>query len=380
MAIEGPLKELGIHDVFQLLDLSRKTGVLRVRSEIRQNAGTVYFEQGGVVGAEIRSNPHPLGGILLRAGKVAEEDLARARQRQQSGDPRKLGEILVAISAVNRRELDRQVRAQVEEVVFELLSWSEGYFSYEEGSPGESPSEAQIRIPTEALVMEAARRIDEWSRIEKRIPHLGIISKLSPSGADGPLDLIPFEWEVLAAIDGRTDVRALAVALSKSEFEVAKTLFGLATAGIIVLEDPISHPRESGGRALAVLIARAEDELLSGQLEAARRIADEAVTLHPEQPLSHVVLARMLLAGGGSRDAGAALQRALELDPDCVPAWRFMGLAFAAQGRFREAADACDRWNATDGLPPEETAHADTVRAVREAALTLDLALRGTRD
>ena len=30
MAIEGPLRELGIHDVFQLLDLNRKTGVLRV--------------------------------------------------------------------------------------------------------------------------------------------------------------------------------------------------------------------------------------------------------------------------------------------------------------------------------------------------------------
>ena len=28
MAIEGPLRELGIHDVFQLLDLSRKTGTL----------------------------------------------------------------------------------------------------------------------------------------------------------------------------------------------------------------------------------------------------------------------------------------------------------------------------------------------------------------
>ena len=32
MAIEGPLRELGIHDVFQLLDLSRKTGMLRVTS------------------------------------------------------------------------------------------------------------------------------------------------------------------------------------------------------------------------------------------------------------------------------------------------------------------------------------------------------------
>jgi hypothetical protein len=61
MAIEGPLRELGIHDVFQLLDLSRKTGTLTVTSLLRDNQGTVYFERGAVIYAQIRSNPHPLG-------------------------------------------------------------------------------------------------------------------------------------------------------------------------------------------------------------------------------------------------------------------------------------------------------------------------------
>ena len=46
MAIEGPLRELGIHDVFQLLDLSRKTGVLSVASELRDDEGVVYFDAG----------------------------------------------------------------------------------------------------------------------------------------------------------------------------------------------------------------------------------------------------------------------------------------------------------------------------------------------
>ena len=85
MAIEGPLRELGIHDVFQLLDLSRKTGVLRVTSDLRHNAGTVYFEAGTIVFAEIRSNPHPLGALLLRTGKISEADLERARDMQARG-------------------------------------------------------------------------------------------------------------------------------------------------------------------------------------------------------------------------------------------------------------------------------------------------------
>ena len=71
MAIEGPLKELGIHDVFQLLDLSRKTGVLTVTSRVRHNHGVVYFDRGAVVYAGIRSNPHPLWGVLLKAGKIS---------------------------------------------------------------------------------------------------------------------------------------------------------------------------------------------------------------------------------------------------------------------------------------------------------------------
>jgi hypothetical protein len=180
VAIEGPLKELSIHDVFQLLDLSRKTGTLRVDSDLRQNAGTVFFEDGAVVGAEIRSNPHPLGRLLVSAGRVSEQDLGRARAAQSAGDRRRLGEILVAEGLVSPRDLSRYVRLQVEEVVFELVGWSEGYFAFEEGKHGSWPTEADGRIPTGQVLMEAARRTDEWSRIEKKIAHLGLVPRLAP--------------------------------------------------------------------------------------------------------------------------------------------------------------------------------------------------------
>src|SRR5690606_10962432 len=113
MPIEGPLRELGIHDVFQLLDLARKSGILRVRSELRQNGGTVYFDGGKVVAAEIESNPHPLGALLLRVGKISDSDLERARDMQATGDGRRLGEVLVSIGAISQRDLDRHVRGQV---------------------------------------------------------------------------------------------------------------------------------------------------------------------------------------------------------------------------------------------------------------------------
>src|SRR5213593_2103403 len=332
MAIEGPLRELGIHDVFQLLDLSRKTGALRVTSEVRHNAGTIHFEDGTIVSAEIRSNPHPLGSLLLRTGKIAEADLERARDMQQrQGDKRRLGEILVALGAITPRELERQLRFQVEEVIFEVMSWREGYFSFVEGPLLDVPPAATVRIPTEALLMEGARRIDEWSRIESRIPHLGVIAALAPPPSDGggELDLLPPEWEVLAAVDGQRDVRAIARELGRSEFDVAKTLFGLESAGVVVLADPgtLRRERTSGAADLAALVAQAE-------------AVDE-------------------------------LRRGLTLDPLLAAGHRYLGYALAAIGRFAEAVEQWSRWERLAARSETEVAQQGEVRRAKTAAQTL---------
>ena len=62
--------------------------------------------------------------------------------------------------------------------MFELLRWSEGYFRFEEGAPCHAAVEAPVRFPTEALLMEAARRIDEWSRIGSKVSHLRLVPRL----------------------------------------------------------------------------------------------------------------------------------------------------------------------------------------------------------
>ena len=88
MALEGPLKELHIQDVFQLLDLGRKSGVLRVTSELRQSAATICFDRGGVVSAVIGTDPYPIGARLVRVGKITGEALDRARGAQLNGTAR----------------------------------------------------------------------------------------------------------------------------------------------------------------------------------------------------------------------------------------------------------------------------------------------------
>ncbi|HSQ32668.1 MAG TPA: DUF4388 domain-containing protein [Gemmatimonadaceae bacterium] len=244
MPIEGPLRELGIHDVFQLLDLSRKTGMLRVSSELREDEGVVFFDAGRVVQAAIRSKPTPS----------------------------------LDASAMSRRELERQIRLQIENVVFELMSWQEGFFSFEERSRDRMPRDTRISVSAESLLMEGARRIDEWSRIADVIPNLEVVPELAPvdDQRGGPmLDLLPHEWQVLTMIDGERDLRAIASSLGRDEFEIAKIVYGLATTGVVDVRRaaprtptngaaPAAAPPASTARAVAeeLSVARAAVEQL----------------------------------------------------------------------------------------------------------------------
>jgi len=381
--IEGPLKELQIHDVFQLLDLGRKTGVLRVTSELRQNAGVVYFNGGGVIAAEIRSNPHPLGSLLIRAGKVREDEVARAVAIQRTRPGHRLGDILVEIGALAAKELERQIRAQVEEVIFELMSWSEGYFSFEDGPLPEAMGEATVRIPTESLLMEAARRIDEWSRIEPKVPHLGVVPRFTGAEEDGgQLDLLPFEWEVLAAIDGTTDVRTLAAQIGRSDFDVARTLFGLASTGIVAMAEPAALGQTAAAETLdlGVLIAATEETLLLGEVARARFTAEEAVLAFPEESAAHLVLGRVLLAEARYDEAVVRLNQALRCEPDAPGALRLLGLAEVGRAHFGAAVEAWTRWESLAFRPDSERGREETVRRWKAAVDTLKDALGGRRE
>jgi hypothetical protein len=339
VALEGPLKELHIQDVFQLLDLGRKSGVLRVTSELRQSAATVSFDRGGVVAASLGSDDQPIGSRLVRLGKITPEQLERSRHLQNTGDGRRLGDILVDLGAIGRRQLERQLKGQIEETVFELLGWTEGYFRFEEGAPGHAAVESPVRFPTEALLMEAARRLDEWSRIGSTVAHLGLVPRL-PAAEEGgaPLDLVPFEWEVLAAVDGERDLHALAHALGRSEFEVARTVYGLTTSGVLVLADPAQPDAEpETGRDPAALLVPAREALAQGEYEI----------------------------------AAGALEEVLRQDPLMPEARRLLGMCQAAMGRFDQALESWAAWSRFGPRAPGEEAEERSVERMRQAVNTL---------
>jgi hypothetical protein len=292
MAIEGPLRELGIHDVFQLLDLSRKTGVLRVTSELRDDEGNVSFDNGKVVAATIRSQPQTVEQSMLQSGRVTETDVEEARNRQAGRSGASISDLLIEIGATTSKEVERYLRQHVESVIFELMSWSEGYFSFEERPRDALPSGGRIAVSTESLLMEGARRIDEWSRIADTIPHVGVIPELAPMPAEregSQLDLLPHEWQVLAMIDGASDLRDIARALVRDEFEIAKVAYGLVSTGVVQVRVPrlrtsAAYRRRSSTETDA-LMASARAHARAGRHAAAvedLRRAARADTIAPE--------------------------------------------------------------------------------------------------
>ena len=290
MPIEGALREFGIHDVFQLLDLSRKTGMLRVKSELRNDDGVVYFDKGRVVHARIKSKPVEIP------------------------------------EATTERELERLMRQQIETVVFELMSWREGVFSFEERELGEVGGKKRIQVATESLLMEGARRIDEWSRIADKIPNLAVVPVLASVSAEHEtqLDLLPHEWEVLTMIDGERDLRAISGALGRSEFEVAKVAYGLVTTGVV---DIRQKKRVSAGMskpAMAVDPAVERARFLGtspGRSEALAELRQLA-RQHPTTPEVHLELGYAAARAGDFKGARGAWESFLKLAPSHVAAAR----------------------------------------------------------
>jgi thioredoxin-like negative regulator of GroEL len=148
---------------------------------------------------------------------------------------------------------------------------------------------------------------------------------------------------VLAAVDGQRDLHALADTLGKSEFDVARTVFTLAAAGVIVLDDA---RRGDNGR-------------------------DPAIALAP---------ARQALAKSEYDKAANALQEVLRHDPLMPEARRLFGLCQAALGRFRGAAETWKGWAHLGTHTQAEAALAPMVERLRQAAETLAQELESHRE
>ena len=342
MAIEGPLAELSIQDVLQLLELAHKTGVLTVRSDRMNDEAIVHFTRGAIVFAVRRRSTRRLGQLLIRAGKLTQRELDRALELQRTDPTRRLAEILLEMGSVGEEELERQLRFQMEETIYEIMPWDEGYFKFEERVEiGDQRLLARVRV--ESLLMEGARRIDEWTRLESKVPSPEAVPALA-SVTDRemtPLELRSDEWEVLAEIDGERDVRQIAADLGRSAFDVAKTIYGLVSTGVLEVSERQGRMPELE---LQKAVADIETLLRADKAEEAQKLAAQLETSYPERAELAVLSGRTLLAQNRMRAATESFSRAVGLDPLSPDAHYLLGFAAVRTGELERATKAWDTY------------------------------------
>ena len=363
MAIEGPLRELSIEDVLQLLDLAHKTGVLSVRSNKLGDEAIVHFQRGTIVFAVRRRSPRRIGVLLIRAGRLTQRELERALEVQRSDPGRRLAEILLELGSVTEEELARHLQFQIEETLYELMSWDEGYFRFEDRNEIPQPRLA-VNVKVESVLMEGARRIDEWSRLESKVSSPDVVPVLSTGSEGGAsrLELGAEEWEVLAEIDGERDIRQVAASLARSTFDVARTVFGLVTTGVVQVHEKQARIPELR---LREVMGEVEELLRAGEVDGAQKLAANLEAAHPERSELAMLSGRTLAAQGRERAATEAFQRAVELDPLAAEGHYRLGRSALTVGDFERAAEA---WSAYLTLSPQSArreAVSDALSAVR---------------
>jgi tetratricopeptide (TPR) repeat protein len=345
MAIRGSLKEASLPDVLQLLAMGKKTGCLSVTH--RSSFGNIYFDRGRICYASIVNRRDRLGDVLVKSGAVTQAQLEAAIAAQSRRRDRRLGELLVDMGAIRTQELHDAIEVQIQEAVYYLFTWNQGTFNFEADVVPDQ-ADHTVSINPESLLLEGARRVDEWGLIEKKIPTFDIIFEADrPHAQTSDVALTNEQRAVLDLVDGSRDVQSIVDASGLVEFEVGKALFGLLTAGFI------HRIGKSAGPAQPLSEGRAEEHRNLGIAFYKTGMLDEALR---------------------------EFRRVLELRGNDASARFYVGLVLSRQGQWDEAvatfADAAAQPGAKAAIFHNLAYVLERQNRYDEARIALDEAIR----
>lgn len=245
MGLEGTLKAFSLSDIFQVLGLQRKSGLLIVENE--DDAITISFLGGQIVSAESRKHrqDNQIGKLLLRAGRIGEGDLARALELQKETRQR-LGFLLIRERMATPEDLREALRLQIFRTLQQAFQWSDGTFRFSQEGQIEYDADHMAPVPTESVLMEAAQIHDELPRLRAKIHDNEIVFRRAPGKEE--IDLVSAgdsaseaavtgsraEQETWRWVDGRRTVGQILQSAFLSDFDVLKGLCDLMDRKLIV--------------------------------------------------------------------------------------------------------------------------------------------------
>jgi Domain of unknown function (DUF4388) len=247
MALKGTLKDFSLADIFQLIGIQKKTGVLTLKSD--KEVVTVSFLDGSVVAADSlhRRLEDRLGSVLVKSGRITEGQLQEAL-RIQKNTLKRMGNILVESRFIDAAGLRDALQTQISQMVYRLFRWRNGEYDFSQEQKVDYDSENVAPMTAESILMEGARILDEWPMIEKAIRSTSAVFRRAnveiaaapafggvPEGEEAArgVTLNDQERQVHGAVDGKRTVQEIVDRSTLGEFETCRILYELINRQLI---------------------------------------------------------------------------------------------------------------------------------------------------
>jgi len=235
-ALKGNLNTVDLANIFQMLSMNQCEGTLYIFDSTSRKA--IWFGKDGVsMLSKGRARSDALGRILVRMDRVMPAQLQAALAKQvQNG--RLLGQILVDDAACTRDDVEECLEIQIREEVCRLFLWKDAEFEFVDGEPNEEfrkEGVQRLAFSVNGIIVEAAKRVDEWEWIQTVVPEMGEIYAYTGSNVDlqDAVFSEPFSGKVLAVVDGKRSIDEMIEASCVNRFEVCKILAILVEAGAV---------------------------------------------------------------------------------------------------------------------------------------------------
>ncbi|OPX18071.1 hypothetical protein BXT86_03110 [candidate division WOR-3 bacterium 4484_100] len=308
MAIKGSLSEASLPDVIQLLTYSLKSGCLSVTDG--KNFGNIFIKDGKIIFATILNRKERLGDILVLKNQIDNEILSRALEIKKSNKKKRLGEILIEMGAITEEALSQALKEQIEQTIFTMLTWEKGYFNFEADLLPD-PDQYTVQLSSQELLLEGARRIDEWRKIEDKLPPFE-----TPLVKKENVDNIPLteqESKIMALVDGTRSIDEILKLSEYDFFETCRTIYGLLSAGFLEKPETPVMKKESAGditeyKNLGFAFFKTE------MLEEATREYNRVLEIKPDDPEALLFLGLISIINKDYEKARDYLSRSLDAE------------------------------------------------------------------
>ncbi len=229
--IQGNLAGFRIVEVMQMLGLQRQTGRLAISRG--SDGADIYFRDGAVVYAASNCDGSTdIGGLLRKTCRLEEDALRHAlRIADMTGQP--IDSVLAQEKIVDLRTFAECLKRHTESAVYKAMAWRDGEFFFEKSAPPVFTTPLQLKV--DDLLLEGARRADEWTLIQQKIPSFSEVfeSMIGNAAELTTRGMSDIDLKVFSLIDGRRSIQEIIDASCLTEFDVAKSMFILLSVNLI---------------------------------------------------------------------------------------------------------------------------------------------------